>query len=274
MAQTTLLIDGHVHLYPVFDLMSAIKHGRENLFSNSNKENIDSTKAVPIWLLVERSDTNFFDKLANSPDSYNLGDIKFVNANDNLTIRVENDSQPILYIFAGQQLVTEKNLEVLSLVSDFNVPDKKKPMDEVIQEIKDVGGIPALNWAPGKWFGYRGRIIYEQIEKQKPENIYIGETTMRPKGWLKPKLIKKAEQKGIRVMAGSDPLPFKGEENEIGSFGFIIQGEFEPDNPARSLRKIFSDPSKKLTLIGKRNNIFKFSKRQYKIMGEKKTRTS
>ncbi len=272
MAQTTLLIDGHVHLYPVFDLLKAVENGLENLFLNAKKKNINLNDEVPIWLLVERSDTNFFDELSNSPEKYNQGEIKLVKAKDNLTIKVEKEKETILYILAGRQLVTKENLEVLSLVSDFNVPDKEKPMDEIIQLIRDAGGIPALNWAPGKWFGSRGKIINEQIEKQSPENIYIGETTMRPTVWLKPKLIKKAENRGFRVMAGSDPLPFRGEEKEIGSFGFKIEGEFDPENPAQSMRNIFSDPTKKLTLIGKRNNVFKFSKRQYKIMGEKKER--
>jgi hypothetical protein len=272
MAQTILLIDGHVHLYPVFNLINAVEKGRKSLFSNAKKKNLHLNNVAPIWLLVERSDTNFFSELISSPGKYDQGEIKFVKAKDNLTIKVEKKGETILYIFAGRQLITKENLEILSLVSDYNVPDREKTMDEIIVEIKGAGGIPALNWAPGKWFGNRGKIIEKQIEKQSPENTFISDTTMRPTVWLKPKLIKKAEIKGFRVLAGSDPLPFIGEENEIGSFGFIIEGDFNPEKPTLSLRELFSDPSKKLTLIGKRNNIFKFSKRQYKIMGEKKTR--
>ncbi len=272
MVKTTLLIDGHVHLYPVFDLVQAVEKGRENLFSNAKKKLPDLKNAVAVWLLVERSDTNLFDELANSPEKYDQGEIKFIKAKDNLTIKVEKNSQPILYIFAGRQLVTKENLEVLSLVSDLNLPDKAKPMEEVIQAVKDSGGITALNWAPGKWFSHRGKVIEEQIENNSPDEFYIGETTMRPTVWLKPKLIHKAEQKGFRVLAGSDPLPFAGEENGISSFGFIIEGEFDPNNPARSLKEIFSDFSKPVTLIGKRNNILTFSKRQFKIMAEKKKR--
>ena len=212
--------------------------------------------------------------MANSPEKYNQGEIKFVKAKDNLTIKVDKNSQSILYIFAGRQLVTKENLEVLSLVSDINLPDKAKPIEEVIQAVKDSGGIPALNWAPGKWFSHRGKVIEEQIENNSPDNLFIGETTMRPTVWLKPKLIKRAERKGFRVMAGSDPLPFPGEENGIGSFGFLIEGDFDPDNPAQSIRTIISDSSNPIKLIGKRNKILTFSKRQFKIMAEKKTRTS
>ena len=272
MAQTTLLIDGHVHLYPVFSLQEAVEKGIENLFSAAKRNKIALKNPTPVWLLVERSDTNFFDELVNSPEKYDFGDIKFTKSGDNLSVKVTKKDKIILYIFAGRQLITREKLEALSLVSDYNIPDKEKPMEEVIDEIKNAGGIPALNWAPGKWFGNRGKIIAELLEKQSPENVFIGETTMRPTVWRKPKLIKKAEQKGFRVMAGSDPLPFSGEENEIGSFGFVVEGEFDLKNPAQSMRKIFSDPSIRLTLIGKRNHVFKFSKRQYKIMGEKKER--
>jgi len=147
-------------------------------------------------------------------------------------------------------------------------------MEEVIQAIKDAGGIPALNWAPGKWFSNRGKVIDGLIKEKSPDELFIGETTMRPTIWLKPKLIHKAEQKGFRVLAGSDPLPFTGEENGIGSFGLIIEGEFDVDNPAQSIRTIIFDSSNPIQLIGKRNNILTFSKRQFKIMAEKKTRTS
>ena len=74
------------------------------------------------------------------------------------------------------------------------------------------------------------------------------------------------------MLAGSDPLPFAEEENGIGSFGFSIEGEFDADNPAQSVRKIFSDGSNPIKIIGKRNNVFTFARRQYKIMVEKKAR--
>ena len=166
MAQTTLLIDGHVHLYPVFNLINAVEKGLKNLFSNAEKKNINLDNAVPIWLLVERSDTNFFNELTNSPEKYDQDEIKFIKAEDKLTIRVENKNETILYIFAGRQLVTCENLEVLSLVSDYNIADKEQTMDEIIVGIKNAGGIPALNWAPGKWFGNRGKIINQQIENK------------------------------------------------------------------------------------------------------------
>jgi hypothetical protein len=191
---------------------------------------------------------------------------------DGLTIKVQKENKSILFLFAGRQLVTKEDLEALSLISNFNLPDKAKSMAEVLQLIENHNGIPALNWAPGKWFGKRGKIIAQQIETSSIKNLCISETTMRPTVWTKPKLISKAEQKGLRTLAGSDPLPFCGEEKEIGSFGFVVEGEFDAVQPALSLRKILSDASTQFIQIGRRNNFFKFAKRQYKIMAEKKTR--
>ncbi len=274
MGKTTLAVDGHVHLYANFDLTEAVTSGRENLLTAAAKKIDNREKIITVWLMVERSDTSFFDKIKSSPEKYNQDDIRFVKGADDLTIQVEKDGQPILYIFAGRQLVTKENLEVLSLISDLNVADKTEPIGEVIKMIQQDGGIPTLNWAPGKWFFQRGEVIKTQIERNLPDAFFIGETTLRHTLWRKPVLIKKAEQKGFRVIAGSDPLPFKGEEKAIGSFGFVIEGNFDEKKPAESIRKILKENPDSIQLIGKRNNIFNFTRRQMKIMIEKRQRKS
>lgn len=272
MEKTTLAIDGHVHLYSVFDLKTAVETGRANLLKNAGKKTKQGNMTIPIWLLVERSDSSFFEKLQNKPGIYEGDGIRFVKGNDNLTIEVKKKEETILYIFAGRQLVTKENLEVLSLISDLNIEDKKKSMDIVIQAVKDSGGIPTLNWAPGKWFFGRGKVIAKQVRDRDSQEVFFGETTLRNTFWPKPALIRQAEKKGFRVIAGSDPLPFGGEEKRIGSFGFVVDGNFDPAKPAESVRKILANSLSPVNLIGKRNNVFAFARRQYKIMAEKKTR--
>ena len=228
---------------------------------------------IPIWLLVERSDANFFDQISQSPENYENGGLKYKKGKDDLTIVIEQNGQPILYIFAGRQLVTKEELEVLSLISNLNIPDRQKSIDEVIQAVIDSGGIPTLNWAPGKWFFNRGKIIARQIQEKSTNDLFIGETTLRNTLWPEPKLVKQARKKGFPIIAGSDPLPFKGEENSIGSFGFLIEGEFDSEKPAQSLRDLMNSKGKDIRIIGKRNDIFTFARRQYKIMMEKRTRS-
>ncbi len=272
MSRTTLAIDGHVHLYSVFDLNLAVEAGRKNLITNANKTKELINPVIPIWLLVERSDTNFFEKFTTDYRGEKKNGLDFVKAADNLTIEVKQANETILYIFAGRQLITKENLEVLSLISDFTIGDKDTSMDEVIQAVKQVGGLPTLNWAPGKWFFNRGKVIARQIQDRENREIFFGETTLRHTLWPKPALLKQAEGKGFRVIAGSDPLPFPGEEKRIGSFGFVLEGDFDPGKPAASVRRALADSQPPITLIGKRNNIFTFARRQYKIMAEKKSR--
>jgi len=270
MEKTTLAIDGHVHLYPVYDLKNAIESGVKNLTDHSKKISLN---IIPVWLLVERSDANFFNQIHQSPNKFNRDGITFQNGSDDITIVVNKNNTPILYIFAGRQLVTKEGLEVLSLISNLNIPDRQKSIDEVIHAVTDSGGIPTLNWAPGKWFFGRGKVIARQIREKSTDELFIGETTLRNTLWPEPTLIKKARQKGFPVIAGSDPLPFKGEEKGIGSFGFLIEGEFDPDQPAHSLRKMMNQHRNNIKIIGHRNDIFTFARRQYKIMMEKRTRS-
>jgi hypothetical protein len=269
MGKAALTIDGHVHLYKVYDLTKAVESGVRNLKDVSKKL---SSKVIPVWLLVERSDASFFDQINQSPKNYENNELKFKKGSDDLTIVVEQNGQSILYIFAGRQLVTKEGLEVLSLISNLNIPDRQKSIDEVIQDVTDSGGIPALNWAPGKWFFSRGKVIARQIQEKSPTDFFLGETTLRHTLWPEPKLVNHARNKGFSVIAGSDPLPFKGEENGIGSFGFLIEGEFDSENPAQSLRDLMKNKGKDVRIIGKRNDIFTFARRQYKIMMEKRAR--
>jgi len=272
MANAALAIDGHVHLYDVYDLSKAVEKGTENLIANAKIYLEENDKVVPVWFLVERSNLNFFNQIYQSPENYSQGDVKFKRGEDSLTINVEKNNKTILYMFAGRQLVTREGLEVLSLISDLNIVDRQKPIGDVIKDIKNSGGIPTLNWAPGKWFFSRGKVIARQIQENSPADFFIGETTLRNTLWREPNLIARAKKKGFAVIAGSDPLPFKGEENNIGSYGFLIEGKFVPTNPAQSLQDLMNSKAKNIRIIGKRNDVFTFTRRQYKIMAEKRTR--
>jgi len=272
MAQATLSIDGHVHLYPIYDLVRAIESGYKNLIKNCNGKS--GEKVIPVWLLTERSDCAIFENISKSPAAFNKDGYEFIPNADGLTILVKNNSELLLYIFAGRQLVASEGLEILSLVSTLNIPDRSKPIREIKQAILDSGGIPTLNWAPGKWFFNRGKVIASLINENSADDVFIGETTLRNTLWPEPKLIKQAKQKSYSVIAGSDPLPFNGEEETVGTFGFKIRGDFDSSKPAQLFCRMMKENKDKIELIGRRNDIFTFASRQYKIMAEKRKRES
>jgi hypothetical protein len=262
--QNSLIIDAHVHIYPLFDLSLAIKNSVLNF--NASLSSDQKAETVKIWLLTERSDCHFFGRaLENHVKDFSMERA----AEETLLVRDVADN-PVLYIFAGRQLISSDNLEVCALGTTFHLPDKKMTTLDTIRAVRDAGGLAAINWAPGKWFGERGKIVERLFEILNPKELFISDTTMRPTIWPTPKLMAEAQKSGFRILSGSDPLPFRGEENLIGSYAFMTSGEFEAARPASSLMAILNDDGNHFTVCGKRSGPVNFMRRQMKIMNEKK----
>jgi len=126
------------------------------------------------------------------------------------------------------------------------------PAKDVINAVSDTGGVPVLSWAPGKWLFKRKYIVRELIDCFSPSQMLIGDTTLRPALWMEPSLMRRAAEKGFSVLAGSDPLPFIGEEKYLGIYGSIINGPFDIDKPISSIRKLLISPDVIKTRAGKR----------------------
>ena len=98
--------------------------------------------------------------------------------------------------------------------------------------------LPVLPWAPGKWFGARGRVIRKLMEQAAAGSFLAGDTTMRPTGWPVPVLLRYARRSGLGTVAGSDPLPQPGEEAYAGTYGIFSDVTLDPTRPADGLRNI------------------------------------
>ena len=188
---------------------------------------------------------------------------------ETLLVKDDGTHEPLLYIFAGRQLVTRERLEICALATVFSSPDGALSAEEAVRAVNESGGIAALNWAPGKWFGERGRTVKQLFRDLTPQQLMISDTTMRPTFWCTPRLMNAAAKKGFRIIRGSDPLPFAGEEDLIASYAFLMQGDFDDSRPAASVRKILADAGD-FTPCGRRSGMLQFAKRQNRIMRESK----
>jgi len=265
--QTIFLIDGHVHIYPHYDLHVAIEQGIAHLVHHSQKLTTNmNEKIVPVWLLVERHDCHFFSQVYGSANDYKLQDITISPGADAETLVVRKNEEIVLYILAGRQIVARENLEIMSLVSTLFLKDREKSVAEVIDQVLKNNGVPVLNWAPGKWFFSRGEVVKRTLQQYAPNQLLVGDTSLRTTIWPLPAIMANAGERGFRTIAGSDPLPFTGEEQQIGRYGFMMRGAFDETQPARSMRKLLMDPNTPCTIFGKRNNPLTFARRQSKIM--------
>ncbi len=258
--QKTFIIDAHVHIYPNFDVTTAITS------SLKNAANLGINDATNIWLLTERSDCSFFENL----EAVDLNGFSIKRTADNCAI-VKNDvDQPVLTIFAGRQLVSADNLEVCALATTFRLPDRALNTADTIRAVREAGGFAAINWAPGKWFGTRGQIVSTIFESEQPHALFISDTTMRPSIWPTPALMAGAQKRGFRVICGSDPLPFAGEEKFISSYVSVASADVKTDDPQEFVKAVLQNVSVDITASGRRSAPLTFLKRQKKIMAEKK----
>lgn len=254
--------DGHIHLYPQYNLQTAF----DSMFVNLQKlstasllmaPDVSGTKENKIFkmaFLVEKSGLNFFQELID--ESINVSNIGYEIAGsaDQLSclLKRRSDGESVCLV-PGRQIVTREKIEVLGLILREKIPDNL-PVDEVIQEITSHAGVPVLSWAPGKWFFERGKVIERIIENSQPVSLLIGDTSLRPTLWPMPRLMRRAKERGFIIIPGSDPLPFSGEEQFLGTCGFIYKGAFDTAYPASSFRKVVESNQGNLLPAGRRRS--------------------
>jgi len=217
-----VVCDAHLHLYPCYDLGKAFHFLEENLSSMSPAE-------VRTAFLAERSDCHFFERLRDGEIGIEGRDVE---RHDN-GIAIQREGGRV-WLFPGRQIVTRERLEVAAMGAAGQVPDGMS-MDETLRAILELGAVPALNWAPGKWLCRRASVVRDILERTAPRDLLLCDSSLRPIGWGEPALMRIAAKKGFTIVAGSDPLPLAGEERQMGRYGFLCDCEFDPVAPAASL---------------------------------------
>ena len=225
MKSIRIHLDAHAHIYPFHDVPRLLLAALDHMPRTAPTD-------LRILCLAERADCSFFQALAQ--DEIRLpGDRWRIAAWDSaggVKIRHLPDHRD-LWILAGRQIVSSERIEVCSLFSDTPIADGL-PAREIIRAILAVGGLPALDWAPGKWLFKRGQLVRQLVSEFTAAQLLLLDTSLRPIGWPAPRLYAAARRQGRAVLAGSDPLPFAGEEELAGSWhcAFSIPA---PDDPTR-----------------------------------------
>ncbi len=260
----SILFDAHVHLYPKFDSTEVFTHALRNFYALSG-----GTAGPPLLLLAERSDCRFFEDLDADqlPSGYSLDRLA-----EEPAVRIISPANETLLLIAGRQIVSRESLEVCALACTLNLPDRQYAAAEIVDRVHQAGGVPALNWAPGKWLFSRGKVVVALLQRFQPNALLIGDTTMRPTLWSTPRLMQSAHQSGFHILAGSDPLPFSGEEKQIGRYACRMQAAWQSDRPVASLRAALLNPASLIERVGRRSSSYEFIGRQWRIMREQKTR--
>ncbi|HWR98119.1 MAG TPA: hypothetical protein VN317_06820 [Candidatus Methanoperedens sp.] len=226
---TRVIADTHLHLYPSYDFPAAIAALAANLTGHG--------AGVCAGFLTERSGCNAFAAIGSGALTLPPGSGRFQELREPGTVALVRDDAPPVYLFAGRQIATAERIEVLALTFDTAIADGL-PAAEVIAAVRAAGGVPVLAWSPGKWWFARGRLVRELLARRQPGEILVGDTALRPAGAREPRVMREARRRGIGVLAGSDALPLPGEERYLGSYVTVLDGDFDPESPRDSVRRL------------------------------------
>jgi len=257
----TTILDTHLHLYPCFDLPLAF-----NQFLD-NTAGLGGAQTARVACLAERFDCNYYDSIASGQtllDGFTPGDSQ----DGQITLTRDKDLLS-LSLLPGRQVISSEKIEILALGCPQRIEDGQPALD-VIYQIMQLGHVPVLPWSPGKWFGARGELIKRLIGELKAGDFLIGDTPLRPYGWTTPRLMKSAQNKGFSIVAGSDPLPFSGEENWLGAYCTVAQTQknFTANELLHALKNQQQDVI--WENLGKRTHIFSLFNRLRKNAASKK----
>lgn len=271
-----IVMDGHVHFHRGFEAHPFLESAHVNF--RSAAQQVDSGASfVGVLLLTEGQRENGFKRLIAQVERQNgkgegsASKWSVHGTKEHTSVCfTAGDHDPIIVV-AGRQIPTRERLEVLAIDARRQF-EEGTPISALIQEVAQRGAIPVVPWGVGKWLGRRGRLVENLIRSSDLPSFFLGDNANRPSFWPLPAHFDRAEARGIRTLPGSDPLPFPGEVQQVGSFGAALGGSLDLEKPAQDLKRKLLDPSTTLQQFGREETPVRFVRNQLKMQLRKLTR--
>jgi hypothetical protein len=245
-----LFVDTHVHIYPVFSLDALLDAAVENFARAARALGLAETPRDGMLLLTETVNDHAFEALASG--ELRPGRWQVAATAEPAVLRLTHDKHA-LWLVAGRQIATREDLEVLALGAAARFPDGE-PFESSIAEVDQAAALTALPWGFGKWWGARGQIIDRVMRAPRARPLYLGDNGGRLALSTRPQLLNRGESLGLKVLPGTDPLPFSGQESRVGTFGMLLRGWDPEEKPlaqfARRLRELPRSPTQFGSLTG------------------------
>jgi hypothetical protein len=269
-----IFVDAHVHIYDCFKLQAFLDSAFANFKAEATRLRQEETFTA-VLLLTEGSKENWFQRLASYADDEktyfgpDLGNWTFRRTSEPCSLWVERNQDQGFFVVAGRQIVTLEDLEVLCLASEKQFEDGS-PLEMAIQAVTQSDAIPVIPWGFGKWTGRRSKTLERTLLEIDNSKLFLGDNGGRPSFWPRPAHFELALSRDIRVLPGSDPLPFASETGRAGSFGFSVEGLVSAEEPARDIKRILLDAEARPLAYGKLESPFRFFFNQLRMQLKKK----
>jgi len=270
-------IDAHVHFYNCFSHDRFLDHAYFNLSEASRRLGRSDDGVLRILMLAETSEEHYFARCAGQAASLRQSDEladdtrwRFYRTEEECSLVACKKDRAILVI-AGRQVATAEDMEVLILGTERIVSDGL-PIGAVLESAMSMKAIHVIPWGAGKWLFRRGGLLSRLMESRTQDGFYLGDQGGRPVLWPTPRHLRKAEERGIRILPGADPLPFPEEISRVGSYGFLMEASVDPLRPAAAIRAILRNPEVSIVRFGRRQQAYRFIATQLKMQVRKRRR--
>lgn len=247
---TRIIFDGHVHIYPHYDWVAALRALFRNL----------GTEGLRLGLLTETATCHFYQQAIDTPGVFDRDGLTLTAGPGPKALTVMEGGTPLGVLIAGRQIITAERLEVLAVGADAAIPDGQ-PIRLAIDSIRAHGGVPIVTWSPGKWFFGRGRQVADLLTSLSAGSFLLGDSALRPTCWPEPRLMQQGRQRGFKIIAGSDPLPLAREESRLGTYGVTAMAPFDALAPADSVYRLLTYGNTIFTPVGRRTAPLAFARR-------------
>jgi len=226
------LIDAHVHYYSAYDTQRFLDAASQGFADHAEGD------AVRVLCMAESASDNWFASLLE-PDSLVNTNWQRFSTNEPQSLRLQRQSDNAeLLIIAGHQCVTAEDIEVLMLGQSAKHPDGE-PASQVVRAALNAQALPLLPWGFGKWFGARGELV-KSLMAEFGHDLLLGDNSGRLEGTPTPALLRAGEEAGHCMLPGSDPLPMRGEEHKVASYGAYLEGNISLETPFADLQALIT----------------------------------
>lgn len=256
-----LLVDAHVHLYDCFERAVFFDGALENFRAAARALGL-AVQPAGCLMFTEAAGYHYFRGFRAEAGSGGEGGAwSFVRTGEDCSLIAKRNTGEEILVVAGRQIATEERLEVLALGSEEEVPDGRA-IRPTLDAVLDSGAIAVLPWGFGKWWFGRGVLMAEVVRSLDPTQVFLGDNGGRPQVSPRPRLFRLAESRHIKILPGTDPLPFPSEAAKAGGYGFVLEGRVARDRPGASLKDLLRRQKTQPALYGRLEGLGRFCRNQ------------
>ena len=267
-SRESVLVDGHVHIHRCFDLQALFESAQQNFCDAASTLGLGSRFSA-VLLLTESQSANYFSSLLQKARDGSLVDgWRFKSTLEPDSLIAVSPAGFELTLIAGRQIVTAERLEVLAVCTD-KLFDDGGTIPAVIDSVSAANGVAIVPWGFGKWTGRRKNVINHLMDDYAKRPFHLGDNSGRISVWREPPQFELARSQGQMIFRGTDPMPFPGQEDRVGSFGFSISGPFSKSRPTASVRNLLGSGHFQPTSYGTLESPVAFTKHQLMMQARK-----